>query len=190
MREQLRRDEAGFTLPETLVTIMVMIVVLFALYSIFDASIRVFGFGNSKVEAVENARLGLERMKRDIRGAYPYDKANGNATLFSSFLSNKITFGNDRNGNRVVDAPEEQITYELSGGPSPTLLRNGEPTVEFVGRNGLTFEYLKNDGSSADGVQTDISIVRVRLSVEIPRGSRPSVSQELTTDIALRNRGG
>ena len=190
MRGRLRGDEAGFTLPEMLVTILVMIVVLFALYNVFDASLRVFGFGNAKVEAVENARLGLERMQRDIRGAYPYDKAGGNPTLLSSYSANKITFGNDRNGDRVVNTPGEQITYELSGGSQPVLLRNSEPTVEFVKPSGLTFEYLKADGSPAtSGDEASVSIVRVKLSVEVPRGAQPPVSQELTTDVALRNRG-
>ena len=36
---------------------LIMIAVMFALYSIFDMSLRVFRFGNDKVEAVENARL-------------------------------------------------------------------------------------------------------------------------------------
>jgi Tfp pilus assembly protein PilW len=68
-----------------------MIVVLFALYNVFDMSIRVFSFGNDKLEAVENARLGLEKMERELRDAYPYNKAGGNATLFPSFTSNSIT---------------------------------------------------------------------------------------------------
>ena len=37
---------------------MIMIVVFFALYSIFDMSLRVFSFGNNKVEAMESARVG------------------------------------------------------------------------------------------------------------------------------------
>jgi prepilin-type N-terminal cleavage/methylation domain-containing protein len=86
------REEGGFTLPEMLVTIMIMIAVLFALYSIFDMGMRVFSFGNDKVEAVENARLGLEKMERELRDAYPYNKAGGNTTLFPSFTSNSITF--------------------------------------------------------------------------------------------------
>ena len=45
------RDEGGFTLPEVLVAMTLMVVVLFALYAIFDMSIKVFGFGNDKVEA-------------------------------------------------------------------------------------------------------------------------------------------
>src|SRR5215218_5451234 len=62
---RILRDEGGFTLPELLVTMVMMIVVLFALYSIFDMSIRVFSFGNDKTEAVENARLGMEKMARE-----------------------------------------------------------------------------------------------------------------------------
>ncbi len=76
------REEGGFTLPEVLVATTLMVAVLFALYSIFDMSIRVYSFGNDKVEAVENARLGLERMEREIRAAYPYDKASGQNHLF------------------------------------------------------------------------------------------------------------
>ena len=52
-RERLVREEGGFTLTEMMVTIVIMIVVLFALYSIFDMSIRVFSFGNDKIEAME-----------------------------------------------------------------------------------------------------------------------------------------
>ncbi len=50
-----------------------MIVVLSALYSVFDMSLRVFSFGNDKVEAVESARVGMEKMEREIRAAYPVD---------------------------------------------------------------------------------------------------------------------
>ena len=67
-----------------MVTMLLMTIVLFALYNIFDASIRVFSFGNDKVEAVENAQLGLEKMERELRDAYPRDKAGGDATLLAA----------------------------------------------------------------------------------------------------------
>jgi prepilin-type N-terminal cleavage/methylation domain-containing protein len=38
--ERVLREESGFTLPEMLVTMMVMILVFFALYSIFDMGLR------------------------------------------------------------------------------------------------------------------------------------------------------
>ena len=94
-----------------------MMVVFFALYSIFDMSIRIFSFGNNKVEAVESARLGLERMEREIRAAYPvgsdghlFFSANGLAPSNppqAMPTQTQITFGNELgaegagDGNRV-----------------------------------------------------------------------------------------
>lgn len=191
------RDESGFTLTEALVAMMLMITVMFALYSIFDMSLRVFSFGNDKVEAVENARLGLEKMEREIRVAYPQDKT-GDSTedhLFwdssSPFTgsippSNQITFGNDVNGDRVVIIPGEEITYEVSG---TTLQRNSQPAVEFVqdvdGGGALTFEYLDDQGDTViSGDEADIEMVHVKLEIEVD-----GRSQILETDVALRNRG-
>ncbi len=195
---RLLREEQGFTLTEVLVTMMVMIIVLFALYSIFDMGLRVFSFGNSKVEAVENARLGLEKMEREIRGAYPYDKTDTDATndyLFPAggFTSSSITFGNDLNGDYRVDSSTEQITYSLSGGSPATLLRNGQPVVEFVqdvdGGNALTFEYRNAAGATVTN-EADIQMVRIKLEVAVDRGIQEGpVTQILTTDVALKNRG-
>jgi hypothetical protein len=171
MPRSLLREESGFTLPETLITIMMMLTVMFALYSIFDMSIRVFGFGNDKVEAVENARLGLDKMARELRAAYPPDKVNGNTNLFWSAgapgtalvspppETGPITFGNDLNGNRrIYDSatsaldPGEEITYSLSG---TTLMRNGEPVAENVqdvdgDSKALTLTYFGANGSQFD----------------------------------------
>ena len=126
------KEERGFSLPEMLVTIVIMMVVFFALYSIFDMSVRIFMFGSNKVEAVESARLGLERMEREIRAAYPVDanaqnsylffSANGSATNPPQAMPSQtqITFGNELgaegagNGTIECGAPCEYITYKLT----------------------------------------------------------------------------
>jgi len=191
MRRGLLQEEGGFTLTEVLVTMMLMIVVMFALYSIFDMSIRVFGFGFDKVAATENARIGLDKMAREIRAAYPYDRFTNNNTLFPGYGANpssSITFGNDMNGNRKVDVASEQITYSLSGGG--TLLRNGQPTVEFVKPGGLTFEYLDARGTAVTS-EGDVKMVHIKLEVSLKRGIQDQpVTQVLKTDVALRNRIG
>ncbi len=113
-------QEEGFTLVEMLVTIMVMVVVLFGLYNIFDMSIRVFSFGNNKVEAVENARLGLERMEREVRVAYPINKAAGNDTILSTWTATEIGFGNDLNNNGRIGCVTncERISYRVTENPA------------------------------------------------------------------------
>jgi type II secretory pathway component PulJ len=228
------REEGGFTLPELLVTMLMMLTVLFALYGIFDASIRIFEFGNDKVEAVENARLGLERIEREVRAAYPVNgdaspkyllfTANGTRTappVAPSLNPRQITFGNERNipnsttGDGKIDCnpenvaannpaytPCEYITYRLNNQSGPagatrTLLRNneangsdpatgGDPVVEYVdGINGLTFTYLKGDGTAA-ATEAEVQSVRIELRIKVP-GSQPG-TQTLTTDVDLRNR--
>ncbi len=209
MRERLLRNEAGFTLAELMVTIMVMTTVLFALYSIFDMSLRVFSFGNNKVEAVENARLGLEKMERETRAAYPQDKIAGNTTLLTAWTDKSIAFGNDLDGNRKIECfaggspPCETLSYDVySMGSTYALGRintpggSREPVVEFVDRvsdsdTGLRFRYFESDGTTevipGVGAESRIALVRIELRIRVERGAQAG-TQTLTTDVALRNR--
>lgn len=220
-RNKLRRDERGFTLPEVLVTILILIVVLFALYSIFDMGIRIFAFGNDKLEATENARLGLERMEREIRAAFPHDASDDESDNDYLFFSTsgpgtataamptetQITFGNELNGDEKIDCPNpagvcEYITYKLSPadlanpGATRTLQKvntdnsdgAGQPVVEFVEPDGLTFEYFESDGSEVlDNDPSKIYRIRITLDIRVEGGQQDG-TQTLTTDVTLRNR--
>jgi prepilin-type N-terminal cleavage/methylation domain-containing protein len=223
LESRFLRPEDGFTLPEVMVAMTMTVVVLFALYGIFDMSIRVFSFGNDKVEAVENARLGVEKMEREIRAAFPADKAAGVGHLFwqegypataTVPAANRITFGNDLNGDyEVYDAGanaldfREQITYRLTSNPPYKLQRvvntvnaAGAPTtaantvVEYVKPGGLGFRYFTKDGvevnpgSPGSYTEGDVARVRITLEIRIDRGSLGARTQTLTTDVALRNR--
>lgn len=212
------RDEGGFTLVEMMVTMMIMVTVLFALYSIFDMSIRVFSFGNDKVEAVENARLGLEKIEREIRAAYPVDRIAGQEHVFftpgvpsapARPGAQTITFGNDLSAsgdppNRRVD-PEEEITYELR---ETQNLDNACPTTGSAGvcslvrRQGVAGEFEPVvDYVVPNGLAFEY--LRGNLAPTDPSGTGTDIGivrvtlqvskdgrrQTLTTDIDLRNRG-
>jgi prepilin-type N-terminal cleavage/methylation domain-containing protein len=207
------REEVGFTLPEVLVATTLMVVVLFALYSIFDMSMRVFSFGNDKVEAVENARLGLERMGREIRAAYPYNKPAGQDHLLWSPgypatgeipPSGRISFGNDLNGNRKIECPPppapssacETITYDVyrpSGSATDALGRaksSGgvrQPVAGYI-------EDVDGDGKAltfgyldrfGDPATSEAEVALVRIKLETRVNGR---AQTLATLVALRNR--
>jgi len=142
IRERFLKEERGFSLPEMLVTIVIMMVVFFALYSVFDMSVRIFMFGSNKVDAVESARLGLERMEREIRAAYPvgsdshlFFDANGLDTSNppqAMPTDDQITFGNELgaegegDGQIECGAPCEYLTYKLSA-PSNAPPCTGAP---------------------------------------------------------------
>jgi Tfp pilus assembly protein PilW len=148
LRERLAKDERGFSLSEMLVTIIIMMIVFFALFSIFDMSLKVFSFGNNKIEAVESARIGLEKMEREIRQAYKFNSASSQNHLFFTTASpttamtlpapdaagnkvvNQLTFGNDLSatgtaGRGVIQCgitpPCEYITYKLTDGANSAV---------------------------------------------------------------------
>ncbi len=193
-RKRVVCEEAGFTLPEMMVTIMIMIVVLFALYSIFDMSLRIFSFGNDKIEATEKARLGMEKMEREIRAAYPVDRINGKQHVF--FLSGSldpaistpalpgqqsVTFGNEMppsgggSPDRMIDATEA-ITYELrssSGGTCPTTGTEGVCTV------------FRREGSSGTFQPLIESVVPNGLTFEYLRSNLAAATASDGTDIGV-----
>ena len=207
------REEGGFTLPEVLVAATMMVMVLFALYSIFDMSIRVFDFGNDKVEAAENARVGLERMEREIRAAYPYDKANGQDHLLWSPgdpatgaipPSDRISFGNDLDGDRRIECPPppapssacETITYDVyrPGGAATDALGRARASagvrqpvagyVEDVDGDGEALTFEYLDRFGTPATN-EAEVTMVRIELEIGVNGR---AQTLATQVALRNR--
>lgn len=216
MRKRFLKEQAGFTLPEMLITMVVMIVILFALYSIFDMSVRVFRFANDKVEAVENARLGLQKMEREIRAAYPVNgptsTGNNRYRFFDANGTNppsgaawpsatRITFGNELGspGDRLIRCPDanscEYITYKLVGSTlrrvnSANSADAGQPVVEFVRPDGLRFRYFTLAGNeinpASPGSLTTQDIGRVEIALQIAVDGR---TQNLTTVVDLRNRG-
>lgn len=209
-------DEAGFTLPEMMITMVIMITVLFALYSIFDMSIRVFSFGNNKVEAVQNARLGLEKMARELRVAYPVDNTDGtdtnlrpdaphlffdpsNPTAPSTPVSpfDQISFGNDLNGDRRITCDVsacEYITYKLSPDPADpdgprTLQRVSSGNAADAGEN--VIEYVRPDDTSTTGVDEGLRITPLKASLD---PSDPAISESqvraLRIELSIRVKSG
>ena len=180
LKKRFLEEESGFTLAEMLVAMTLMVTVLFALYGIFDMSIRVFSYGNDKIEAVENARVGLEKMQREIRAAYPTGSGSGLVSSPSYPTSNQINFSNNA-GSTV-----ENITYALSGSSASTLQRNGDVVVRYVDvSKGPIFTFLKSDGSNASS-EAEVARVRITLNISVP--GVQAGTQTLTTEVDLRNR--
>ncbi len=200
-RTRLLKDERGFTLTEVLVTIIIMIVVLFALYSIFDMTLKVYSYGNNKVEAMETSRAALEKMEREIRQASPYTRPS-DMHLFDQWTASEIRFGNDLDGSGAIQCLNpsgrcEKIGYRLDGttlgrdntstGATNTVA-NLQPVVENV--QSLTFTYYNSSGAvvAPGGTETSVDRVQVSLTTSVDQGVGNPGTQTLTSVIDLRNR--
>jgi type II secretory pathway component PulJ len=234
VRKRFVREERGFTISEMMVTVVIWIAVLFALYSVFDMTITAFRFGNNKVEAVESARLGLEKMEREIRQAYVLDRSVDPNKVFEIWSPTEIRFGNDLDGisipPRKIECPNQvnppqcekigyrvyqpagSTTYALGRDNTSTgttnTVANLQPVVEQVDyvsptNTGLRFTYCQrlggpdtvpNDnclpGFNVATSEANINMVRIQLRVRVDGGNIQDATQTLSTDVALRNRGG
>jgi prepilin-type N-terminal cleavage/methylation domain-containing protein len=198
-----RGGQAGFTLVEVLVAAAMMFAVLFALYAVFDVSVRAFGYGGDRVEAVANARLAMDRMTREIRAAYPYDQTTDppRRYLFLHPLdptepavptATRLSFGNETTGDRKIEA-SEVIGYYSSGhdlkrskgGSTQTLL-------DTVATNGLRLTPCRTAEDCPPAVavtdEAEIRLLRIELTVEVQRRGEDPARQRLATDVYLRNR--
>lgn len=199
------REEAGFTLAEVLVSATMMFAVLFALYGIFDVSVRAFGYGGDRVEAVGDARLALNRMEREIRAAYPYDPTSSppkrylfldpsNPTRPAVPTSTRIVFGNETGGDRRIGATEV-LGYYLSGHDLKRSKGGSVQTlVDSVATNGLRFTPCRSAADCPPAVavtdEAEIRLVRIELTVEVGRRGEDPARQALSTDVYLRNSEG
>ena len=216
-RGRFLKDERGFTLTEMLITIMIMTVVLLGLSSMFHMSLRVFSYGNNKVEAVESARVGLEKMEREIRQAHTIDTTTGQ--MFYTWSPTQIRFGIDLDEDGIIECPNgdtpslcEKFGYQVYEDPAPppdnfilgrdntstgATNATGPPNLRPVAENvqSLTFTYYDHTGDEVlpagdpDGdTEADIDRVLVRLVISVDEGLANPGTQTLTTVIDLRNR--
>jgi type II secretory pathway component PulJ len=199
-----RNGEAGFTLVEVLVAATMMFAVLFALYAVFDVSVRAFGYGGDKMDAVGNARLALDRMEREIRAAYPYDPTADpprrylfldplDPTMPAVPTATRIVFGNETGGDRKISA-SEVVGYYLSGHDLRRSKGGSVQTlVDSVATDGLRFTPCRSADDCPPAVavtdEAEVRLVRIELAVEVERRGEDSARQRLATDVYLRNRG-
>ena len=64
-----RRFHIGFTLVEILITITIFLLVSIAVFNLFSFSQRFYSQGTTRAELLQNGRVILERMSREIRQA-------------------------------------------------------------------------------------------------------------------------
>lgn len=104
------KKDAGFTLPELLVSVIIALLILLIISSIFSLNQKVFRKSNIKAELVQNARMTLDLMAREIRQAkelvtpLPPDDSN------PSLVAHELQFEDGHTESRI-----QYIKYYLDG---------------------------------------------------------------------------
>lgn len=171
----------GFSLVELLISMTIGLLILFSVYEAFTVHNRHFKTQELKATTMQNARVGLDFIVRELRmaGYNPADTLNsctGTNTATStpcvgitSIAADSISFTADLNGNGNLTAddtnPDENITYNIySSGGVMYLGRtcNGTQQPVVMNISALAFNYY--DGSNQD--TTNLALIRkLRVSI-------------------------
>ena len=92
------RDERGFTLLESLITVTIFLIVLFSVYMVHEANNASYSRSEMRMDIQQNARVALSSMERELRIAgYGVPDCPGTSTLprISEARPRTITFRAD-----------------------------------------------------------------------------------------------
>jgi len=189
----LCRSQAGFTMPELLISALLASTVMAAFYSVYRVQIHTVKLQENRLDAQEYARSTLDMIVREIRNAAfnPQGAVSGTAlgTGCAGALlpgapgvlaadATTFTFTADFRGNSVssppdgsCDDPDEQITYAYNNCPTGLgdITRNGESLTD-CNVKGLDLRYFRQDGTEIARPVTAVdlpNIQRVLVTVTI-----------------------
>lgn len=192
MKSNLRSGD-GFTLIELLISILILSVIMTAIFSFLWGVTRYWKSGQNAADVTENARLGLNRMTRELK----------QGSLVSFAGSNQVTFTvNFGMGNETVtygftsgSGGEPGLVWRTSGtGPQVSLIENVD-TVQFTYygndyrcdtvRDGLV-KKEELDNCYLYAADPEAGIARVDVELTMRAGSDPQ--QIFVGQAWLRNR--
>lgn len=182
MRE--RPAQAGFTLTEIMVGMVIVGVMGIGMVSMFRVQHQTYVSQNSGVLSTQNARAGLDMMVREMRNAGfdPYGDAGAGVT---EWTATRFAFTADLNGDGDTDDPDESVTYFFDAADS-LLVRSvfGTDATLANGIAAMTFSYFRDGSGTAASSASGIEQVRIRMTYATPEGV---LDGSLETQVALRN---
>lgn len=144
----LRRSQAGFTLPELLISALLTSIVLLAFYSLYRVQLHTVKAQENRLEAQEYARATLDMMVREIRnvGYFPVtltDLVNCSPAQGGIVTAGPQTFSFnlDADGNGNCVGANERITYAFSGG-NITRVADGGAAESLTDGNATTLQFI------------------------------------------------
>jgi prepilin-type N-terminal cleavage/methylation domain-containing protein len=194
-------DQQGFTLAELLVALALVGLISAGAVTLMVTGNKTYATGSKQIEAQQAARVALERMAREIRGAgyNPTGTIACPPTNTCPIVGNPgwgspdattLRIQSDTNANGVFDA-SEQVTYRLNGTNLERQVSNAAPQTIVAGIQALTFTYLNENGDGASQAQ-DIRSVHMSLTAQpedLPGAwELGRVSVTMSDRVRLRNR--
>jgi prepilin-type N-terminal cleavage/methylation domain-containing protein len=176
------RSDSGFSLGELLVSLAVLSLVLAGVFGVLRAGLMAYGWGAARVDAQQSARIALDRMARELRGA-GFDPTGAGLSPIAVAAPALVTFQRDAGSAGVVTPA--RVTFVLRAGDNVLRRDAGggaQPVIENVRRLNLT--YFDRAGAPTSDASR---VAAVRIELEVGAIGPTAVME---THVAIRNQGG
>jgi prepilin-type N-terminal cleavage/methylation domain-containing protein len=162
----VERRESGFTLVELLIVMALLGIVSVVLFTQLTSVQKGEVFERGRAEALDEMRVAMDRMSREIRQAYSVTPTPSASTLAI---------------DTYVQGSPVHIVYTVSG---TTLTRQAGSQVARPLQTGLANATVFEYEPSADNVE----VVQIALAVHPP--NLPDTTVEMESEVRLRNLAG
>jgi Tfp pilus assembly protein FimT len=172
-----RQEDAGITLSELLISMMIMSIVLVVCSALMVSTVRYHRMAAGKVDTHADSRILMLSLTRDLRVATAIDQIGGSITTFEAANPYDMTFYAGGNG-----APTK-VTYGVDG-TSSCLRRTTVPGVKNVATGVISYPTsgTKTNCVSSGKVAT---VNPIFVYNKVPNGAGDVVPATLPGEIAL-----
>jgi prepilin-type N-terminal cleavage/methylation domain-containing protein len=207
--EKKRADkQAGFTLVELLVSVLLTSFIMGAVYSVYRVQMHSGKVQENRLVAQEYARNVLDMMVREMRntgyfpvGACTTTPANNNGIIQADAQNFRFVY--DANGANGCADPDENIwyKYQTTGCTSSgDIIRDNGTALPLTECNvtNLNFRYFQQDGTELTSPVALANVQRILITLtvqsknpdyDINSVSGGQLNATVTSNVDLRNRG-
>jgi prepilin-type N-terminal cleavage/methylation domain-containing protein len=205
--KRTERASAGFSLVELMVALAVTLVIMVVASRMLAMSMAVRSRENQRSEAIADVERALQVMSREISNAGLGLKSDKNGLMDddSDDLSIRIRSNLDAFTETTPDTTDadEDVVYAIitnnTGGDNQRLITRQDVNAGTISPlanrvDGLLFEYLKADGTTAatpsvaDKVRITVTVVLPAVGSRGQAGYQPASRMQLVSEASLRNR--
>ena len=198
--ENISRVEAGFSLPELLISLVICLIIMGGAVAIYSTALTTRERESGRVDAITSAQAALSVMSREISNS-GFGLFQNNGLVLADCGQKKIRFRtNVNNNNNQTDTSGEDVMYfydsgsrsvvrfdrNASGGGATTGIINRVSDVDF-----LYHQYTLLGGyvGSSTTPTADTGRVTITLYVFLPdvTGQPSGRVERVSSDITLRN---
>jgi prepilin-type N-terminal cleavage/methylation domain-containing protein len=177
-------DDAGFSLVELLVVIMLVSVVTAIALNAIVSGLRTTEKGNARVAALASMQKGVERISREIRVADPVVAAT------STTLTVRVYRGGARREYTYsytgTSLTEKLVRYASESATAAVVGQSERVLVSNTASLANPFRYYDDSGVELSAATLNIKDIH-RIRIAVSRKARYSQPLSVTTDVFLRN---